>query len=353
MLTSTLPHVLVVGEDADGTSSMCQSLASGRFRCTGAIGSNEAFAISKRLGVDVALLDVSGLDPEDGLMLARRLREETEDLGVVMVADSRSLEDLVDALRLGVVDYLAKPLAMGELADAVKRAVEWRSTVQSSRGAVSQHEQQMALDATRFATVLAEAGIASSLALDNFLGQLYGKNVAAFEHARRVASASVLIATNMNITEPLLGHIERAALLHDVGKLVIPKEIMRKAWPLGASEHALVRSHVRVTADAVAGIPFLAPTAEIVAATRERYDGKGYPLGLSGAAIPLGARLIAVAEAFDTLRVGPVSSETDSMHMANAELVRGAGSFFDPEVIKVWLRCLDRFETNGREAARS
>ena len=74
---------------------------------------------------------------------------------------------------------------------------------------------------------------------------------------------------------------------------------------------------------------------------------------MSGAAIPLGARLIAVAEAFDTLRVGPVSSETDSMHMANAELVRGAGSFFDPEVIKVWLRCLDRFETNGREVAWS
>ena len=280
MATSSVPHVLVVGEDADGTSSMCQSLASGRFRCTGAIGSSEAFAVSKQSGVDVALLDVSGLTPGDGLTLARRLREEIEDLGVVMVADTRSLEDLVDALRVGVVDYLAKPLATGELADAVRRAVEWRSTVQLSRGSLGRYEQEMALGALRVGQVLAEAGIASSLALETYIGQLYDRNVAGFEHARRVASASVLIATNMNITEPLLGHIERAALLHDVGKLVIPKEIMRKDWPLAAAEHALMRSHVRVASDVVVAVPFLAPTASILVATRERYDGKGYPSGL-------------------------------------------------------------------------
>ncbi len=323
---------------------MCRSLASGRFRCTGAVGSIAAFAVSEKEGVDVALLDVSGLRPEDGLTLARRLRDRIEDLGVVMVADTRSLEDLVDALRVGVVDYLAKPLAAGELADAVRRAVEWRATIQLSRGLLGRHQQEMALGAARIAEVLAEAGIASSVALDAYLAKLYGQNVAAFEHARRVASASVLLATNLKIADPLLGHIERAALLHDVGKLVIPREIMRKTWPLGAAEHALIRSHVRVAADLVSRIPFLAPTAPILIASRERFDGKGYPFGLRGRDIPLGSRLIAVAEAFDTMRAGPVGAP-GSVHAANAELVRGAGTLFDPDVIKVWLRCLDRFES--------
>jgi cyclic di-GMP phosphodiesterase len=344
MLTSELPHVLVVGEDPYGTSSMCQTLAAGRFRCTGAVGSLEAFAVSKRENVDVALLDVSGLKSADGLNLARKLRDEIEDLGVVMIADTRSLEDLVDALRVGVVDYLAKPLAAGELADAVRRAVEWRSTIQLSRGALGRHEQEMALGAARISEVLAEAAIASSVALDEYLSKLYGQNVAAFEHTRRVASAAVLVATNMRIDDPLLGHIERAALLHDVGKLVIPKEIMRKAWPLGAGEHALIRSHVRLAADIVSHIPFLAPTASILIASRERFDGKGHPFGLRGTDIPLGARIIAIAEAFDTLRAGPLS-EPGSIHAANAELVRGAGTLFDPDVVRVWLRCLDRFET--------
>jgi response regulator RpfG family c-di-GMP phosphodiesterase len=323
---------------------MCQSLASARFRCTGVVGSIEAFAVSKQAGVDVALLDVSGLTAEDGLKFARRLRDEIEDLGVVLIAETRSLEDLVDALRVGVVDYLAKPLAAGELADAVRRAVEWRSTIRLSRGALGRHEQEMALGAARIAEVLAEAGIASSMALDAYLAKLYGQNVAAFEHTRRVASASVLVASHMRIEEPLLGHIERAALLHDVGKLVIPKEIVRKTWPLGAGEHALIRSHVRLAADLVSQIPFLAPTAPILIATRERFDGKGFPFGLRGSDIPVGARVIAVAEAFDTLRAGPLS-EPGSIHAANAELVRGAGTLFDPDVIRVWLQCLDRFET--------
>src|SRR5262245_28552284 len=182
MVTSELPHVLVVGEDPAGTSSMCQTLSAGRFRCTGAVGSVEAFAVSKREGVDVALLDVSGLRPEDGLNLARKLRDENEDLGVVMIADTRSLEDLVEALRVGVVDYLAKPLAAGELADAVRRAVEWRSTILLSRGALGRHEQEMALGAARICEMLAEADIASTLALDDYLSKLYGQNVAAFEH---------------------------------------------------------------------------------------------------------------------------------------------------------------------------
>jgi response regulator RpfG family c-di-GMP phosphodiesterase len=280
------------------------------------------------------------------LTLARRLRDEIEDLGVVMVAETRSLEDLVDALRVGVVDYLAKPLAAGELADAVRRAVEWRSTIQQSRSALGRHEQEMAIGAARIAEVLAEAGIASSMALEAYLGKLYGQNVAAFEHTRRVASASVLVASNIDIEEPLLGHIERAALLHDVGKLVIPKEIMRKTWPLGAGEHALIRSHVRIAADLVTRLPFLAPTAPILIASRERFDGKGFPFGLRGSDIPVGARVLAVAEAFDTLRAGPLS-EPGSIHAANAELVRGAGTLFDPDLIRVWLRCLDRFETHA------
>jgi len=352
MVTSELPHVLVVGEDPDGTLAMCQSLASGRFRCTGAVGWIEAFAISKKEGVDVALLDVSGLKAEDGLTLARRLRDEVEDLGVVMVADSRSLEDLVDALRIGVVDYLVKPLAAGELTGAVRRAVGWRLTIQLSRGALGRHEQEMALSAKKIAEVLADAGIASSMALEAYLAKLYGQNVAAFEHTRRVASAAVMVAAAMKISEPQLGHIERAALLHDLGKLVIPREIMRKTWPLGASEHALIRSHVRMAADIVSHIRFLAPTAPILIATRERFDGKGFPFGLRGGDIPAGARVIAVAEAFDTLRAGPLS-QPGSIHAANAELVRGAGTLFDPEVIRTWLHCLDRFETPVAAGMRS
>lgn len=340
-----LPHVLVVAESADTTAAMCQSLAASPFRCTAAVGSQEAVSVARQAGVDVVLLDVSGLRPGEGLHVARRLRAGTRDLGVVLVASTRSLDDLIDALRFGIVDYLARPLSHDEIVDAVQRAVDWRIAVQQSRGLLHQHEEEMAAAAVRIGGALTGAELQSTDDLDRSLAPIFGARKAALEHARRVASASSSLARALDIAEPLLGHIERAALLHDVGKLTIPQVILSKPWPLSQDEHAVVRSYVVVAAEALSRVPFLAPTAEIVAATRESFDGRGYPRGLRGTAIPLGARVIAVAEAFDKLSGGQDHPDKAAVDAANAELVRGAGSRFDPSVVHAWLRSIDGIET--------
>lgn len=344
MHTVEQPHVLVVGETVTTITSMCQSLATRPFRCTTAIGSREAFAVARSSSVDVVLVDVSGLPPQEGLLLARKLRDGTRDLGVVLISARRSLEDLIDALRLGVVDYLSKPFSTGELAEAVQRAVDWRVAVQQSRGLLSQHEEAMACGVVQIGRVLTESGLASTDDLARSLTPIFGARIADLDHARRVAGASAALARALDIAEPLLGHIERAALLHDVGKLAIPQAIMQKPWPLSQDEHAIVRSYVSVSAEVLSRVPYLAPTAEIVGATRECYDGRGYPRGLSGSAIPLGARVIAVAEAFDKLSSGYERPDKAAIDAANAELVRGSGSRFDPHVVHVWLRSLDPVE---------
>jgi putative two-component system response regulator len=344
MSSADLPHVLVVGEDTHLTLSICEALGTQRFRCSEAIGSREALAVARRTCVDVALLDVTGLRPQDSLQLAQRLRDESRDLGVVLIAANRSLEDLVDALRVGVVDFLSKPISHLELADAVGRAMEWREAVQLSRGSLAQQEEDMADGGAKIGALLMEWGIASSAMLDACLARLYGDDHAALEHSRRVASMTLTLCQWLDIADPLLGHIERAAMLHDVGRLAIPKAIVRKGWPLSFGEDAVVRSHVRVAAELLARVPFLEPTADIVGATRERYDGRGCPDRRRGAAIPIGARVIAVAEAFDTLSGGALTSSPQSTAAANAVLVRHAGSRFDPKVVHAWLRCLDDAE---------
>jgi response regulator RpfG family c-di-GMP phosphodiesterase len=345
--SADLPHVLIVGESTDLTTSICQSLASSPFRCSEATGSREALALARRTGVDVALLDVSGLEQTERLTLAQRLRNENQDLGVVLIAASRSLDDLVDALRLGIVDFLAKPVSAGELADAVNRAIEWRDAVQQSRGSLAQYEEEMAQGVVRVGGILTEAAITSSRMLDACLATVYGPAAPALEHARRVAAAALVLSKALDIAEPLLGHIERAALLHDIGKVAIPRSILRKSWPLTTGEHAIVRSHVRVAAEVLSRVPFLNPTAEIVGATRERFDGRGYPQQLRGTAIPIGARVIAVAEAFDTLSGGTGTKTAPAVVAANAQLVRNAGTWFDPRVVNAWLRCQDEVEPSS------
>ena len=209
--SADLPHVLIVGESSDHTTSICQSLASSPFRCSGATGSREALALARRSGVDVALLDVSGLEQAERLTLAQRLRNENQDLGVVLIAASRSLDDLVDALRLGIVDFLAKPVSAGELADAVNRAIEWRDAVQQSRGSLAQYEEDMAQGVVRVGTVLTEAAITSSRMLDECLVGVYGAAAAALEHATpsRVDSAGAVAEAR---------HRRTAARAHRAGR---------------------------------------------------------------------------------------------------------------------------------------
>jgi response regulator RpfG family c-di-GMP phosphodiesterase len=145
----------------------------------------------------------------------------------------------------------------------------------------------------------------------------------------------------------MLGHIERAALLHDIGKLAVPPAIVRKPEPLTVKEHDLLRGHVSVAFVALMVTPFLAPAGEIVLATRERFDGKGYPRGLSKTDIPLGARIIAVSEVFDTLICTRPPFDPRAVRAANAQLARAAGSHFDPQVVRAWLRCGDNLGELG------
>jgi HD-GYP domain-containing protein (c-di-GMP phosphodiesterase class II) len=186
----------------------------------------------------------------------------------------------------------------------------------------------------------ARAAIASPGALDTWVATLYQRDEWTFAHVSRVACHATAIAGKLGMSGKAAAEVGRAALLHDVGRLAIPDELIRKPESLTEAERALVRSTVQVAHDVAAASPYLAPLAGTLLAVRERFDGTGYPLGLRGASIPLSARVIAVAEAFDSLAAcrGDDSMSADRV---NAELVRASGSLFDPFVVRGWLGVVD------------
>jgi len=152
-------------------------------------------------------------------------------------------------------------------------------------------------------------------------------------HSRRVADLSVIIAREMGIEGDDLLDIERAAILHDIGKLAVPDAILSKPAPLSPDEWMEMRRHPDVGYHLVRDVPFLRRAAEIVHAHHERLDGAGYPRGLKGEEIPMGARIFAVVDAYDAMTSDRPYRLARSHEEALGEIRHQAGSQFDPVVV--------------------
>jgi HD-GYP domain-containing protein (c-di-GMP phosphodiesterase class II) len=189
----------------------------------------------------------------------------------------------------------------------------------------------------RLARTVVEARPASPAALEALLASLHDRQPALLAHVRRVAQFAEGIALMLPVPDLARQHLVRAALLHDIGKLAMPATLMAKDGPLTPEELAVVRTHSTIGAEVIHGVPYLRSAAAVVAATHERWAGDGHPAGLAGDAIPMAARIIVVADAFDALR-GAAVGDQDARERANAELVRHAGGHFDPDIVRAWLR---------------
>jgi putative nucleotidyltransferase with HDIG domain len=157
-------------------------------------------------------------------------------------------------------------------------------------------------------------------------------------HARRVVGYVDLIGDELGVLQAERAVLHRGALLHDIGKIGVPDDVLRKAGPLSPSEWATMRRHPSYGARIVADVPSLENVVEIIKHHHERWDGSGYPDGLRGEEIPFGARLFTVADAFDAMTADrPYRKAMDAVS-ARAEIVRNSGSQFDPRVVEAFMR---------------
>jgi HD-GYP domain-containing protein (c-di-GMP phosphodiesterase class II) len=202
--------------------------------------------------------------------------------------------------------------------------------------------QNVLLDIARRRDRLAErVRAAQPRSLDTLLlilESLHDEQPRLLAHARRVAASAVAIARALPLPELACQHVHRAALVHDIGKLAFPESLLDKDGQYTSEELAVIRTHTIAGAAILINVPYLHATAAVVAATHERWAGGGFPRGLFNDAIPMPSRIIAVADAFDALTGHVADADAEIRDAANAELVRYAGSHFDPAVVRAWLR---------------
>ena len=168
-------------------------------------------------------------------------------------------------------------------------------------------------------------------------GALGLKDVETEAHSQRVTAYTISIAKNVPVPLDYLAVLARAAFLHDIGKMAIPNKILRKPGPLDDSEKQIMRTQCEVGYNTLSRVPFLLEAADLVLAHHEFFDGTGYPRGLRGEQIPLGARIISIANALDAMLSDCPYRIAYSMSHAREEIRRGAGTQFDPKIVEVFL----------------
>ncbi|TMB94398.1 MAG: diguanylate cyclase [Chloroflexi bacterium] len=161
-------------------------------------------------------------------------------------------------------------------------------------------------------------------------------------HARRVARLAVAVARELGLSEAQVLEIEFAAALHDIGKIGVADSILRKSAALDAEEWKDMRRHSELGYEILKGIDFLKDAAEIVYAHHERFDGGGYPRGLSGEEIPLGARLFSIVDAYDAMTSRRPYRSAGTRESACQEIERNVGTQFDPTLVEAFLKVIRR-----------
>jgi HD-GYP domain-containing protein (c-di-GMP phosphodiesterase class II) len=185
----------------------------------------------------------------------------------------------------------------------------------------------------RLTDALDRLTIDSQAALDRLLSVVTSADRDAYAHAYRVAALSATVGAAMRLSADDMVSLERASLLHDLGKLAMPDAVLRKPAPLTSVERDLVRLHPQIAADLMAAVPFLSVAANLVRDAYERVDGLGYPNGTQASDVAIGSRIISVADAFDAMTRARVFRDAISPPEALLELERCAGTQFDLRVV--------------------
>jgi putative nucleotidyltransferase with HDIG domain len=198
--------------------------------------------------------------------------------------------------------------------------------------------EQMGAQARALAAALSESESAYDATLRALSAALDVRDRELEGHSQRVARYMELMARELRLPKIDVPTLRRGALLHDLGKIGMPDEILRKAGELLGSEWTVMKRHPAYGARILAGIPFLSGATEIVRHHHEHYDGSGYPDGLAGEEIPIGARIFAVADAVDAMTSDRPYRKAMSLADARTEIERCSGAQFDPAIASAFLR---------------
>ena len=334
----SVERILVVDDEEPIRELVCAMLNSAGYECGQASSGLQALSrLESGEEYELILSDLmmAGLD---GIGLLERARARYPDTPVVMVTAVHDISVALAAIRNGAYDYLLKPFDREQLLVTARRALENRRLKLENRAYQTNLEAQVAARTEQLRRTMQELERSYDITLEALGDALDLKDAETEGHSKRVTAFTIAIARAMGMNSDQIRIIARGAFLHDVGKMAIPDAILLKKGKLNAEELVKMKEHSARGYQMLRKIPFLREAAKIVHAHQERWDGAGYPRGLKGEEIPLGARIFAVADTLDAICSDRPYRRAQPFAVARAEIERWSGRQFDPQVVEVFLK---------------
>ena len=370
--------ILIVDDEEPIRVLLSRKLGAEGYNCVVAADGERALWKASTQDFDLVLLDTD-MPGLSGIEVLPQIVAEHPDTNVVMMTTAADIKTAIEAMKQGAYDYVAKPLDMDDLGMSVEKALERRRLVLENREYQLRMEQKVELQVAQIRKYLYEAvevlGL-EQMALDEpdairqsqryarMMFQLNGiKNIVNLEesylqmaktlaliaesretyahgHSDRVGLLANEIAIQLGCSAELTRQIKVASILHDIGKIVIPEHILSKKDHLTPAEYREIKRHPTAAVEIIQHVDYFKDVIPLVESHHEWYDGRGYPNQLEGEMIPLGARVLAVADAYDAMTCPRPYRVCLSTEQAAQALKKGAGKQWDPAVVDAFLRKL-------------
>ena len=331
------PRVLVVDDETPVRSMIAAALERQGYAVELAGGGREALEALELNTFNLVLTDIVMQDV-NGIALLERIHALQPNLPVVMVTAVHDISVAIDSMRRGAYDYLLKPFERDQLLNTVERAINHRQALEETQNYHDSLEEMVRARTEMLRHAMEDLEHSYDVTLEALGDALDLKDSETEGHSKRVTAYAIALARAMGIPPDEIKIIARGAFLHDIGKMAIPDEILRKPGKLSPEEQTIMREHCARGYHMLRKIPFLAGAAEIVYCHQEYYDGNGYPNGLRGREIPIGARIFAVADTLDAITSDRPYRKARGFDTAREEILRCSGTQFDPVVVEVFLK---------------
>lgn len=329
-------RILIVDDELAICTLLQERLGHEGYQCRSTTSGEQALSLMEAEPADVVISDLR-MPGMSGLDLLDKVRAQYSQSAFLVATGVEDLRTGVEAMKRGAADYLLKPIQLDALVASVGRTLEKRR-LESELAKYRRDLEVMVEQRTRqLQAAMRRVELTYDETLEALGASLDLRDTETAGHSERVTHYCLEIAQRMGCSGDQLKQIRRGSYLHDIGKIGIPDSILLKQGKLTSEETQVMQTHVRIGYDVVCRIAFLAGAAEIVLTHQERWDGMGYPQGLAGEEIPVGARIFAVADTLDAMTSDRPYRRALPYQQAREEISRESGRQFDPVVVQAFL----------------